>query len=313
MQIYDNVNILINIGGKKISKNRQRAVNQTQVIVFKTINELKNYLNDQKGSGKTLGFVPTMGALHQGHISLIQKSLTQTDITICSIFVNPTQFNNSIDLEKYPRTTAEDMKLLAAANCDVLFIPSVLEMYPNGQIKNTEDYGSITNIFEGEKRPGHFDGVITIVSRFFEIINPNQTFFGQKDYQQCMVVHELINRHFKTIKLYIEPTVRQNDGLAMSSRNSRLNKSELLEALAISKALFYVKENWGSYEINDLIHEARNIIQSVGILKIEYFEICNKITLERLSGHSNQYDDAVVVTAVFCGDVRLIDNLIVYK
>ena len=283
------------------------------MIVFKTINELQTYLNHEKGSGKSIGFVPTMGALHRGHISLIEKSLAKTDLTICSIFVNPTQFNNAADLDKYPRTAANDMKLLASINCVVLFMPSVLEMYPNGQGKNTEDYGTITQIYEGEKRPGHFDGVITIVSKFFEIIKPNKTFFGQKDFQQCMVVKELINRHYNDIELFIEPTTRQTDGLAMSSRNTRLSHQQQTEALAISKALFWVDENWGKYTIEVLLENAKILINKEKSLSIEYFDICNHISLQKLTGHSNQYTEAVIVTAVFCGEVRLIDNLIVHK
>jgi len=283
------------------------------VIVFKTVKQLQTYLKHEKGSGKSIGFVPTMGALHQGHISLIQKSLAKTDLTICSIFVNPTQFNSTTDLDKYPRTTANDMKLLAEVNCHVLFMPSVLEMYPNGQTTKTEDYGPIFQVFEGEKRVGHFDGVITIVSKFFEIIKPNKTFFGQKDYQQCMVVNELINRHFNFITLYIEPTIRQDDGLAMSSRNARLSAQEQENALAISKALLWIKENWTKYSINELLVKAEEIITIEKKLTIEYIAICNQLTLNKLTGHSNEYTNAVILVAVFCGEVRLIDNLIVYK
>ena len=281
------------------------------MIVFKTIKTLQTYLNNQKGGGKSIGFVPTMGALHQGHLSLIHKSKAETNITICSIFVNPTQFNNHSDLEKYPRTTTADMKLLANAKCDVLFMPNVMEMYPNSQLKNTEDYGEITKVLEGEKRPGHFDGVITIVSRLFEIIEPHQTYFGQKDYQQCLVVQELVNRHFPKIKLNIEATVRQTDGLALSSRNTRLNEIQQKEALAISKSLFYIKENWGNDSVENLIASAEKIIESQKSLKIEYFKICNKTNLTALNGNSKNYKEAVILTAVFCGDIRLIDNLIV--
>ena len=281
------------------------------MIVFKTIKTLQTYLNNQKGGGKSIGFVPTMGALHQGHISLILKSKAQTDLTICSIFVNPTQFNNPSDLEKYPRNASADMKLLAAVKCDVLFMPNVLEMYPNGQTKNTEDYGEITQLLEGEKRPGHFDGVITIVSRLFEIIEPHETFFGQKDYQQCLLVQELINRHFPKITFNIEATVRQKDGLALSSRNTRLSEAQQIEALAISKSLFYIKENWGNDTIENLIAAAEKIIETQKSLKIEYFKICNRTHLTALNGHSKNYKEAVILTAVFCGDIRLIDNLIV--
>jgi len=283
------------------------------VIVIKTTKELQNYLNGQKRDGKTIGFVPTMGALHEGHLSLIKKSMAETDITVCSIFVNPTQFNNSTDLEKYPIKPAEDFQLLAQQNCTDLFMPSVLEMYPNGQIKNIEDYGNITKVFEGEKRPGHFDGVITVVSIFLEIIKPNKTFFGQKDYQQCLVVKNLINKNFPEISLFIEPTLRNENGLALSSRNAHLLKHELSEAEAISKALFSIKENWGLNTIEQLIENARNIISEKKSLKIEYLNICNLNDLSILSGNSSNYDEAVILTAVFCGEVRLIDNLIVYK
>jgi pantoate--beta-alanine ligase len=252
-----------------------------------------------------------MGALHQGHISLILKSKAQTDLTICSIFVNPTQFNNPSDLEKYPRNASADMKLLAAVKCDVLFMPNVLEMYPNGQAKNTEDYGEITRVLEGEKRPGHFDGVITIVSRLFEIIAPHETFFGQKDYQQCLVVQELINRHFPKIVLNIEATVRQTEGLALSSRNARLSEAQQIEALAISKSMFYIKENWGNDSIENLIAAAEKMIETHKSLKIEYFKICNRKNLVALNGNTKNYKEAVILTAVFCGDIRLIDNLIV--
>jgi pantoate--beta-alanine ligase len=281
------------------------------VIVFKTIKTLQTYLNSQKGGGKSIGFVPTMGALHQGHISLIHKSKQENDLTICSIFINPTQFNNAADLEKYPRMASADMKLLAIENCDVLFMPNVLEMYPNGQAKNTEDYGEITHVLEGEKRPGHFDGVITIVSRLFEIVNPNKTYFGQKDYQQCMVVQELVKRHFPKIELFIEPTVRQKEGLALSSRNTRLSEAQQIEALNISKAMFYVKENWGIETIENLIENATKIIETQKSLTIEYFSVCNKTSLKALNGNSGNYKEAVILTAVFCGDIRLIDNLIV--
>lgn len=281
------------------------------MIVFKTIKTLQTYLNTQKGGGKSIGFVPTMGALHQGHISLILKSKAENDLTICSIFVNPTQFNNPSDLEKYPRNAIADTKLLTAVKCDVLFMPSVLEMYPNGQLKNTEDYGEITQVLEGEKRPGHFDGVITIVSRLFEMIAPHQTYFGQKDYQQCLLVQELINRHFPKIAFNIEATVRQTDGLALSSRNARLNEAQQIEALAISKSLFYIKENWGNDTIENLIAVAAKMIETQKSLKIEYFKICNRSNLTTLNGHSKNYKEAVVLTAVFCGDIRLIDNLIV--
>ena len=164
------------------------------MISFTTVNDLSAYIREIKPT-KTIGFVPTMGALHQGHISLIKQSKKLCEITICSIFVNPTQFNNPSDLENYPRLLENDMKLLLENGCDVLFHPNVAQIYPDGLLKNEEDYGQVVRVFEGLHRPGHFDGVITVVASLFDIVKPNKSFFGQKDYQQCMVVAELIKRN----------------------------------------------------------------------------------------------------------------------
>lgn len=281
------------------------------MIVFKTVQAVQNYVNEQKAKGLSIGFVPTMGALHPGHISLINKCVQETDTCICSIFVNPTQFNNSADLEKYPKTADADIKLLLETDCQVLFMPPVEEMYPEGLLKNTEDFGLITTVLEGEKRPGHFDGVKTIVAKLFDIIKPDKAFFGQKDYQQVMVVAELIKRHYPAIELYLVPTVRHEDGLAMSSRNVRLNKIQREEATAISKAMFYIQENWGLYTIEQLVQNALIIIGANKSLQVEYFNIYNSQTLELLKGNSADYSHAVVLAAVFCGEVRLIDNLVI--
>ncbi len=302
---------MFNIDHKKVRKNKQTAVNQTKVIVFKTVQAVQNYVNEQKAKGLSIGFVPTMGALHAGHISLINKSVQETNICICSIFVNPTQFNNITDLEKYPKTADADIKLLLEAGCHVLFMPPVEEMYPTGLLKNTEDFGLITTLLEGEKRPGHFDGVKTIVAKLFDIVKPTKTFFGQKDYQQVMVVAELIKRHYPTIQLCIEPTVRHEDGLAMSSRNVRLNKMQREEATAISKAMFYIQENWGLHTIEQLVQNALIFIGANKSLQVEYFNVYNSETLELLSGNSSAHLKAVILAAVFCGEVRLIDNLII--
>jgi pantoate--beta-alanine ligase len=261
--------------------------------------------------GKSIGFVPTMGALHQGHISLISQSLTKTDVTVCSIFVNPTQFNNSSDLKNYPKTIESDLKLLTEVSCDVLFLPDENEMYPNGFEKITEYFGTITDVLEGEKRPGHFAGVVTIVSLLFDIVEPNKVFFGQKDYQQCLVVAELIRRHFSDIELFIEPTLRENSGLAMSSRNARLSETEKIDALNISKALFFIQENWTSDSVENLISEAERIVEEKASLKLEYLKVCDRHSLKYLSGHSSEFSEAVVLIAAFCGEIRLIDNLII--
>ena len=302
---------MFNIGRKIITKNSQTPVNQIEVIVFKTVRGIQNYLIEQKAKGFSIGFVPTMGALHQGHIALMAKSIKETDITVCSIFVNPTQFNNISDLEKYPKAVDSDMKLLIEVGCHVLFLPSVAEMYPDGPIINTEDYGLVTQVLEGEKRPGHFDGVKTIVAKLFDAISPNKTFFGQKDYQQAMVVAELIKRHYPHIQLFIEPTVRHTDGLAMSSRNMRLTKTQREEATIISKSLLYIQENWGSNTIELLVQQALQMMATSKSLRIEYFNVYHSKTLELLSGDSALQAHAVVLVAAFSGEVRLIDNWVI--
>jgi pantoate--beta-alanine ligase len=276
------------------------------VISFTTVNDLSAYIREIKPT-KTIGFVPTMGALHQGHISLIEQSKQLCDITICSIFVNPTQFNNASDLENYPRLIENDMKLLLENGCDILFHPTVNQMYPNGLEKNKEDYGPVVKVFEGLHRPGHFDGVITVVARLFDIVKPQKSFFGQKDYQQCMVVAEFIRRKFPEIELHICPILREKSGLAMSSRNLRLNDIEKSDALLIYKALEYIKSEFDKKDLSQLIEEAKQIIGSSKLLSIEYLDVANAENLESIV---NTKTKAVALAAVHCGPVRLIDNIL---
>jgi pantoate--beta-alanine ligase len=276
------------------------------VISFTTVNDLSAYIREIKPT-KTIGFVPTMGALHLGHISLIEESKKHCDISICSIFVNPTQFNNASDLENYPRLIENDMKLLLENGCDVLFHPNVEQMYPNGLQKNEEDYGQVLKVFEGLHRPGHFDGVLTVVARLFDIVKPHKSFFGQKDYQQCIVVAELIKRKFPEIELHVCPILRENSGLAMSSRNLRLNDIEKSDALLINQALQYIKSGFGQKDIAILIEEAKQIINESKLLSIEYLDVANAINLEPTK---NSNTKAIALAAVHCGPVRLIDNIL---
>lgn len=276
------------------------------MISFTTVNDLSAYIREIKPT-KTIGFVPTMGALHQGHISLIEQSKKICDITVCSIFVNPTQFNNASDLENYPRLIENDLKLLLENGCDVLFLPSVEQMYPNGLQKNEEDYGQVLKLFEGLHRAGHFDGVITVVARLFDIVKPHKSFFGQKDYQQCIVVAELIKRKFPEIELHICPILRETSGLAMSSRNLRLNETQKADALLIHKALEHINTGFGQKDLARLIDEAKEIIISSGLLTIEYLDVANAINLEPIE---NSNTKAVALAAVHCGPVRLIDNIL---
>ena len=276
------------------------------MISFTTVNDLSAYIREIKPT-KTIGFVPTMGALHLGHISLIEESKKHCDISICSIFVNPTQFNNASDLENYPRLIENDMKLLLENGCDVLFHPSVEQMYPNGLQKKEEDYGQVLKVFEGLHRPGHFDGVLTVVARLFDIVKPHKSFFGQKDYQQCIVVAELIKRKFPEIELHVCPILRENSGLAMSSRNLRLNDIEKSDALLINQALQYIKSGFGQKDLAILIEEAKQIINESKLLSIEYLDVANAINLEPIK---NSNTKAIALAAVHCGPVRLIDNIL---
>lgn len=276
------------------------------MISFTTVNDLSAYIREIKPT-KTIGFVPTMGALHLGHISLIEESKKHCDISICSIFVNPTQFNTASDLENYPRLIENDMKLLLENGCDVLFHPSVEQMYPNGLQKNEEDYGQVLKVFEGLHRPGHFDGVLTVVARLFDIVKPHKSFFGQKDYQQCIVVAELIKRKFPEIELHVCPILRENSGLAMSSRNLRLNDIEKSDALLINKALQYIQSGFGQKDLAILIEEAKQIINESKLLSIEYLDVANAINLEPIK---NSNTKAIALAAVHCGPVRLIDNIL---
>ncbi len=276
------------------------------MISFTTVNDLSAYIREIKPT-KTIGFVPTMGALHQGHISLIEQSKKICDITVCSIFVNPTQFNNASDLENYPRLIENDMKLLLENGCDVLFHPGVEQMYPNGLQKNEEDYGQVLKVFEGMHRPGHFDGVITVVARLFDIVKPHKSFFGQKDYQQCTVVAELIKRKFPEIELHVCPILREKNGLAMSSRNLRLSEIQKSDAVLINQALQYIKSGFGQKDLAILIEEAKVIINESKLLSIEYLDVANAINLEPIE---NSNTKAVALAAVHCGPVRLIDNIL---
>lgn len=278
--------------------------------IFKEIASLKIYLHSKRNENTKIGFVPTMGALHKGHISLINVSAKENDITVCSIFVNPKQFNNSYDLSTYPKTIENDIKLLEANNCDVLFYPDENEIYPEHEITANEDFGFITKTLEGEYRPGHFDGVITIVKKLFEIIEPDNVYFGQKDFQQCAVVDQIIKRNDFSIQLKICETLREDDGLAMSSRNIRLNDEERKTVIIIPQTLFWIKENYRKYKIDELKLMAINkIISSSTSLKIDYLEIVDQVSLKPITEYEKG-KNTLVLLALWCGNVRLIDNMI---
>ncbi len=274
--------------------------------VYSKILELQKHVSLLKSEGKTIGFVPTMGALHYGHISLVESAIHQCDVTIVSIFVNPTQFNNPEDLLKYPRTLDADTALLAPINCDIIFAPSVEEMYPNNYVSTKVDLGNLANLMEGKFRPGHFDGVVDVVSRLFNIIKPNKAFFGLKDFQQVSVIRFMTKILNLPIEIIACPTLREASGLAMSSRNLRLNEKQKEEALIIYKTLSFAKELAFQFQPFEVKEKAIEFFKT-GSLEIEYFEIVNPDTLESLDGE--WVDGATACIVAYCGEVRLIDNL----
>ncbi len=282
------------------------------MLLFKKAKDLGIHLELQRKKGEKFGFVPTMGALHKGHISLINNSKKLDDLSVSSIFVNPVQFNDPADFEKYPVTLEKDIALLEAAGCDVLFVPSVSEMYPNGtNIKFHYDLGYLETILEGQYRPGHFQGVCKVVHRLLEIVNPDNLYIGQKDYQQCMVIKKLIELigMKELIHLNISPTVRDAGGLAMSSRNMRLDENERIKARAIYQALQAIKDKLQKGELATIKNLAVNILVEKGF-KVDYVEIAGAGNLqiaEKWDGKQN----LVALAAVYLNKVRLIDNILV--
>ena len=278
------------------------------MIILKHAAAVSSYIKSRKDAGLTIGFVPTMGALHQGHISLLNESKKLCNITIMSIFINPTQFNSKEDFKKYPVTIENDIYLLEKNKCDILFLPDVNEIYPDG-IKSTEnfDLGYLDTILEGQYRPGHFGGVCQVVKRLLEITHPTHLFLGQKDYQQCMVIKKLLEIMHSNIHLQICETLREPNGLAMSSRNARLNEIQKEQALEIYNTLNSLKKNIVAGNLNTFKKKAIEHLLCKGF-RPDYVEIADADNLHLLEKWNGK-DDLVILIAAFLGDVRLIDNL----
>ncbi len=277
------------------------------MLIFTKIADLKGFLKQIKAEGRTVGFVPTMGALHNGHISLISISKSACNITVCSIFVNPTQFNDKADLKRYPRMPEKDAAFLENAGCDVLFMPSVEEVYPNGPVTEKYDFGYLNTVLEGKYRPGHFNGVAQVVKRLFEIVEPDKAFFGSKDYQQVMIIKALVKQMQSSIEIVNCPILREADGLAMSSRNALLSEEERRIASLIPKIMQEAKH----IALTNGIKRAKDFVTAeilkVPVMKLEYFEICaaDLNEIEKITPSIK----AVALIAVFVGKIRLIDNL----
>jgi len=278
------------------------------MIIIKRTQKIKDFVSKLKLGGKKIGFVPTMGALHDGHISLIKKSKSQNSLTICSIYVNPTQFNNVIDLNKYPVTLESDIDKLEMAACDVLFLPSTDEMYLNDEVNEHYDLGMLEHILEGKYRPGHFQGVCIIVDKLLTAIKPNTLYLGKKDYQQCMVINKMITDKKYEVRLEICDTIREPGGLAMSSRNLRLNEVERIDALKIIETLINIKKNIKPGNLEEIKIKATKYLTKNGY-KVDYTEIADAATLEIVSDWDGKVK-LVVLVAAYLNNVRLIDNII---
>lgn len=277
--------------------------------IFRLSEEIQSYLAIIREQKQTIGFVPTMGALHRGHMSLIEEAMQNNNTVVCSIFVNPTQFDRKEDLEKYPVTLDQDIKMLQEIGCDILFCPNVKEMYPEQTVAKNYEFGSLETIMEGAKRPGHFDGVATIVSKLFDIIAPSHAYFGQKDYQQLAIIRALNKKLSRTVKIISCPIVRENDGLAMSSRNVRLDKVHRKAALLLSESLFYIRDHQQTQSIKGLSDYVWSSFEKEPLLKLEYIEFANATDLSKCENWSDA-DQLVVCLAAWAGNVRLIDNIV---
>lgn len=268
---------------------------------------LRRYLQAAREQGQTIGFVPTMGALHRGHISLIELSGRSCDLTISSLFVNPTQFNNPDDLKKYPRTTEKDLDMLEEAGCDIVFLPSVEEIYPAEFKAEHYELGSLDHILEGAFRPGHFQGVCMVVDRLLSLTEPDVLFLGKKDYQQCMVISKMIELKNHKTRVIICPTIREDDGLAMSSRNMRLSVQEREKSAAIFRTLHFLKDHLQPGDLREIKKAAVQMLEKAGF-RVEYVEIADAGDLSGLDAWDGNRK-TVGLVAAYMGDVRLIDNL----
>ena len=279
------------------------------MIVFKKAKDITDYLLKARKQGSEVGFVPTMGALHQGHISLIETAKSNNTICVCSIFVNPTQFNDSKDFENYPSTIDTDIDQLEKAGCDVLFLPSVAEIYPVGTGNDKKyELGYLETVLEGKYRPGHFQGVCQVVHRLLKIVPTGRLYLGQKDYQQCMVITKMTELVHLQTNIVICPTLREPDGLAMSSRNVRLPGPNRKKAVIISETLSYIKNNIKTGSLKNIKNSSIQNLTSAGF-KVDYVEIADARSLQLINDWNGK-TPLVALAAAFLDDVRLIDNML---
>ena len=282
--------------------------------IITTKQELQATIQACKNVGKTIGLVPTMGALHEGHASLVRRAVSENDVCVVSVFVNPTQFNNKEDLAKYPRNIERDAELLSTISAHYVFAPTPEEMYTADEMNTTFafDFAGLDQVMEGKMRPGHFNGVVQVVSRLFYLVQPDKAYFGEKDFQQLAIIHHMVERSsmagtFGDLKIIDCPIVREASGLALSSRNERLSATEKQTALSISKTLFESLE-WAKETGATVAAVQQRVIDTINAvegLEVEYYEIVDQTTLL----HTDTFNHAIGCVTVYCGPVRLIDNI----
>jgi len=275
--------------------------------IVKTIDALRTVVAEYKKAGKTIGFVPTMGALHEGHASLVRRAVKENDVTGVSVFVNPTQFNNKEDLAKYPRNIEKDAQLLESIGVDFVFAPSPEDVYTEDEMNTTFefDFGGLDKVMEGKYRPGHFNGVVQIVSKLFDYVKPDRAYFGEKDFQQLAIIHRMVKVMNIPVEVVDCPIVREQSGLALSSRNERLSESEKQTAVNISRILFESKSLTTDHSVKEVEDWVVNKINSIDGLEVEYYQIVDCQTLQPVTDWNN----AIGCVTVYCGPVRLIDNI----
>ena len=278
--------------------------------VYNFIVDIQRFVEEKHNLGLKVGFVPTMGALHEGHISLINRAKKENDIVVCSVFVNPIQFNNSADLEKYPRTPEKDIEKLEQAGCDAVFMPTAEEMYPN-KVEDHYDFGDIEHVMEGACRPGHFNGVAIVVRKLFEIVNPNKAYFGEKDFQQLAIIKKMVRDLNMNLEIVPCPIVREIDGLAMSSRNVRLNEAERAIAPKIFATLNDAISKKDAMSPSEMKKYTLDKYAEIKEFDVEYVEITDEINLKSLENW-NECDHARIFVALQLGPVRLIDNVRIF-
>ncbi|HKK78418.1 MAG TPA: pantoate--beta-alanine ligase [Phaeodactylibacter sp.] len=285
------------------------------MYIFKKVSDLNWHLQAYRDKKRPVGFVPTMGALHQGHLSLVKRSLADNPCTVCSIFVNPTQFNESTDLAKYPRSPERDLYLLHEAGCDVVFMPTVAEVYPGGLESDSTvqlDFGPLVRVMEGAHRPGHFDGVAQVVKRLIDIVQPDRMYMGEKDYQQLLIVRSMVQQLGLPVEVVGCPIVREADGLAMSSRNQRLTAEQRQQAAVISDVLRQAVQWAAVHTPQEVEQKALRALEEAG-LKPEYFTLADPVELSPIDHFPEKEEAVMAFVAAWAGEIRLIDNGLVKK